>query len=66
MNALPVHDDRYTKAKIRAYGDRDYSNFRSLNVPEDGEECEFFTNISIDSLILKQILLSSVFKQLSL
>ena len=52
MNAVPVYDDRYTKAKIRAYGDKAYSNFQSLNVPKDGEEFEFFTNISIDSLLV--------------
>ena len=36
LNALPVYDDRYIKTKIRPYGDKVYTNFRSLNVPEGG------------------------------
>ena len=36
------HNDRYTKIKIRAYGDKVYNNFRGLTVPEDGIECESF------------------------
>ena len=35
LNALPVYDDRYIKIKIRTYGDKVYTYFRSLNVPED-------------------------------
>ena len=35
LNALPVYDDRYIKAKIRTYGDEVYIIFGSLNVPED-------------------------------
>ena len=34
------------------YGDKVYTNFRDLNVPEDDIECEFFTVISIDSLLV--------------
>ena len=49
LNALPVYDDRYVKAKIRIYGDKVYANFHGLNVPEDDIECESFTVISIDS-----------------
>ena len=52
LNALPVYDDRYIKTKIRTYGDKVYTNFRGLNVPEDDIECESFTVISIDSLIV--------------
>ena len=48
-NALPVYDDRYIKTKIRTYGDKVYTNFCGLNVPEEDIECEFFTVISIDS-----------------
>ena len=48
LNLLPVYDDRYIKTKTRTYSDKDYTNFRGLNVPEDGVECEFFTIISID------------------
>ena len=39
LNALPVYDDRSIKTKIRTYGNKVY-NFCSLNVPEDGAECE--------------------------
>ena len=40
LNALPVYDNRYIKTKIRTYGDKVYTNFRGLNVPEDDVECE--------------------------
>ena len=40
LNALPVFDDRYIKTKIRTYGDKVYTNFRGINVPEDDIECE--------------------------
>ena len=52
LNALPVHDDRYIKTKIRTFGDKVYTNFRGLNVPEDDKECEYFTVISIDFLLV--------------
>ena len=52
LNALPVYDDRYIKTKIRTYGDKVYTTFRGLNVPENGAECEIFTIISIDSLLV--------------
>ena len=52
LNALPAYDDRYIKTKIRTYGDKVYTNFRGLNVPEDGKKCESFTIISIDSLLV--------------
>ena len=51
LNALPAHDDRYIKTKIRTYGNKVYTKFRGLNVPEDDIECESFTVISIDSLL---------------
>ena len=35
LNVLPVYDDRYIKTKIRTYGDKVYTNFRGLNVPDD-------------------------------
>ena len=37
--------------KISTYGDK-ATNFRGLNVPEDGVECEYFAIISIDSLLV--------------
>ena len=52
LNALPVYDDKYIKSKIRTYGDKIYTNFHGLNVPEDDTECESFTVISIDSLLV--------------
>ena len=52
LNALTVYDDRYIKTKIRTYGDKDYTNFRELNVPEDGVKSESFTIISIDTLLV--------------
>ena len=51
LDALPVHDNRYIKTKIRTCSDKVYTNFRGLNVPEDGVECESFTVISVDSLL---------------
>ena len=41
----------YIKSKIRTFGDKVYTNFRGLNVPEDGVECESFAIIFIDSLL---------------
>ena len=37
---------------IRTYGDKVYTNFRGLDVPEDDIECESFTGISTDSLLV--------------
>ena len=56
LNALTVYDDSYIKTKIRTYGDKVYTFFRGLNVPEDDIECESFTVISIDfSLVYENI-----------
>ena len=52
LDALPVYDNRSIKTKIRTYDDNVYITFRDLNVPEDDIECEFFTVISIDSLLV--------------
>ena len=41
LNALPVYDDRYIKNIMRTYGDRVYTNFCGLNMPEDDAECEY-------------------------
>ena len=35
MSAFPVYDDRYIKTKIRTYGNKVYTNFCSLCVPEN-------------------------------
>ena len=42
----------YIKNKTRIYGDKVYTNFPDLNVPEDDIECESFKAISIDSLLV--------------
>ena len=52
LNALPVYDDRYIKSKIRTYSKEIYTNFRGLNVSEDNIECESFTVIYIDFLLV--------------
>ena len=54
MNALPVYNVSYIKIKIRTYGDKLYTNFRGLNVPEDDVECESFTVIFVGSLLAKE------------
>ena len=40
------------KTKIITCGDRVYTNFGGLNVPEDDMEWEYFTVISINSLLV--------------
>ena len=52
MNVLLVYDDRYIKTKIGAYGDKIYTNIYGLDVPENDTECEPFTVISIDALLV--------------
>ena len=66
LNAFSVYDDSYIKVQIRTYGNKINTNFRGLNVPEY-IECECFTVISIDSLVVydKKLLRSSIFRQLS-
>ena len=49
MNAVLAYDDRFI---IRTYGDKVYTKFCDFNVPEDGVECEFFTVISIDYILV--------------
>ena len=67
LDALTVHNRRYIKTKIRTNGYNIFTNFYSLNVPEDGVECESFTVISIDSLLFyKKKLPASTFTHLCL
>ena len=47
-----MHDDRYIESKIIACGDKVYTNFSGINVPEDDIKCECFTVISIDYLLV--------------
>ena len=58
LNALQVYDSRYIKTKIKTYGNKIYTSFCGLNVPEDAIEWKSFTVISIDFLL--------VFRQLCL
>ena len=60
LDALPAFDDRYLKTKIRAHGDKVYTDFRGLNVSKDGLECESFTVIPIHSLVISHIETSSL------
>ena len=50
--ALPVYHDRYIKTKLRRYGDKVYTSFCDLNVPEDNIECEYFAVIFIDFILV--------------
>ena len=61
VNALPEYDNRYVKTKIETYGDKVYTNFCNLNVPEDCVECDYLTIISI-----LQSLYGNIFRQLHL
>ena len=47
LNALLVYDDRYIKTKIRTYSNKVYTNLAEYDI-----ECESFTAISIDSLLV--------------
>ena len=51
LNALPVHDDRYIKTKIRTYSTKVHTNFCGLNMPDD-IECASFTVTSIEYLLV--------------
>ena len=67
LNVLPV--DRYIKTKIRTFGDKVYTDFRGLNMPQDDIECGSFTVIFIDSFTVyekKYYLQVSIFRQLCL
>ena len=57
MSALPVYDDIYIRTKIRMYDVKVYINFHGLNVPEDSVECKSFAIISIDSLLVYEIII---------
>ena len=52
LKKIEFYDDRYVKTKIRKYDDKVYTNFSGLNVPGDDIECEPFTVISIDYLLV--------------
>ena len=52
MNGSTIYENRYIKTKIKTYGNKIYSNFCGLNMPQGGIEFECFTVISTDSLLL--------------
>lgn len=52
LNAFPLYNDRYTKPKMRTFGNNIYSEFRNLNVLEDCVENESFTISSSAFLLL--------------
>ena len=66
MNTLPVYHDRYIKTKIRTYGDKVCINFHGVNAPEDNIECESFTVISINFLLVykSKYIPASIFRQM--
>ena len=49
----------YLFIMIDTYEDKIYINFRGLNVPDGGVECESFIIVSIDSLLFYE---NNVFK----
>ena len=42
----------WQEQQSRTYGGKVYTNFRDVSVPEDDIECESFTVISIDFLLV--------------
>ena len=52
--ALPIYNYKHIKPKIRIHCDAVYASFRRLNVPDDRADCESFTIMSIDSLLVYQ------------
>ena len=52
FNTLAVYDERYIKTKLKAYSNKVYTNFHSLNVPEDDIEWKSCTAASIHTLLL--------------
>ena len=55
LDTLLFYNDRYIKTKIKTYSNKVYINFHGLNVAENGVECESFTVISIESLLVYDI-----------
>ena len=60
LNATPVYDDRYT-AKVRTYSDKVYTNLHGLNALKDGVECESFTIIYTELIVLDLIDLYQIY-----
>ena len=52
LNALTVYDDKYKKTKIKPNSDKVYTNFRRLNMSEDGVGSNIFAIIFIDFLLV--------------
>ena len=70
LNALPVYNDRYIKAKIRTYGDKVYTNSSVLNVPKDSVPRRmwiFYNHLYwFFACLWEQVLSTSIFRQLYL
>ena len=64
LNALPVYNDRSIKTKIRTYGNEVYTNYRVINMLEDGAECESFRFIYIDSLLVSYTKTNTTYKNI--
>ena len=64
LNALPVYNDRSIKTKIRTYGNEVYTNYRVINMLEDGAECESFRFIYIDSLLVSYTKTNATYKNI--
>ena len=52
LSPLPVYNERHVKTKKTTYGDKVNANLHGLIVSKDDIECESFTVISIDSLLV--------------
>ena len=57
MNALSDNVDRYIKTRIRAYGDKSFTNFLGLNVQEDDLRIFYNQFHWFFSCLRKQVLL---------
>ena len=42
---------QFSNTQIRTYGDKVYTNFLGLNVPENGIECRSFTDLLLEDKI---------------
>ena len=52
LSALSVYDEEYIKTKIRTHGNKVYTDFHDLGMPEDGVECDCILIVSIDFLFM--------------
>ena len=64
LNAFPIYDDWCIKTKIIIYGDKVYTNFCGVNMPEYGAEYESFAIHENKYCLWKHVLPTSKFIQL--